>query len=111
MGDISEWLKTTLTSAISAGIVGLVSIVVFLITFRHERKRTIFQCLYAGKRELYSMIMEELYIINEIASKNEDRRLMIKNNYYLKPLKEQKKYLVNLKLIAPTDVINKAEMV
>jgi len=111
MGDISEWLKTTITSAISAVIVALVSISVYLITFRHERKKTIYQCLYAGKLELYSKLMEELKGIHEIASKSQNRRLLSRNNDFVTPLKVQEKYLVNLKLLAPTDVINRAEMV
>jgi len=48
------------SSLIGYAIGGGVSIVVFLFTFRHERKRTIFQCLYAGKQALYSELIEEL---------------------------------------------------
>ncbi|WP_289059358.1 hypothetical protein [uncultured Mesotoga sp.] len=111
MGDISEWIKTCITSAIGAGIVGLVSIAVFFITFRHERKRTIFQCLYSGKLELYSKLMEELKGIHETASKSLNRRLLSRNNDFIKSLKIQSSYLPSLKLLAPTDVIDKAEMV
>lgn len=99
------------SSLIGYVIGGGVSIVVFLFTFRHERKRTIFQCLYAGKVELYSKLMEELEGINETASKSKNRGLLSRNNDFVKPLIVLEKYLVNLKLLAPTDVINKAEMV
>jgi len=109
---------------------GGVSIVVFLFTFRHERKRTIFQCLYAGKQALYSEFIEELLELKKIASQtiesiehikqrnmNDDglvlpgkNKLERKKDSFLKSVDKLEKYLVRLKLIAPSDIIKKAEI-
>jgi len=118
------------SSLIGNVIGGGITIVVFLFTFRHERKRTIFQCLYAGKQALYSEFIEELLEIKKIASQpieliestkskninNKDTilpgitKLEQKKRFFLKSADKLEKYLVRLKLIAPSEIIEKAEM-
>jgi len=99
MGE--EWLKTIIASLIG----GLFPLLGIVFTVKSERKRIIFQSLYADKQILYSKIIEELMKIRDATSISHSQAQNYKRKYFTSSRDQIKTHLVKLELIAPKDII------
>lgn len=101
MEDICEWARVLIASAIG----GLFPLLGVVLTVKSERKRIVFQSLYADKQILYSKIVERLMQIKEILFSTSSRRKSCYEEELPDYLKELKTHLIKLELIAPKEII------
>jgi len=102
MVDICEWARVLIASAIG----GLFPLLGVVFTVKSERKRIVFQSLYADKQMLYSEIVEKLMQIKEIVFSTSSGRKSRYEEELPHCLKELKTNLIKLELIAPRAIIN-----
>ncbi len=98
-----EWFKIIIASLIG----GLFPLLGVVFTVRSERKRIIFQSLYASKQILYSEIIEKLMKIRDsifspwvIAPSRSEREKLFTSH-----MGELRTHLIKLELIAPREII------
>jgi len=96
-----DWVKVIITPVIS----GLLTVFGIFLTLKHERKRIIFQSLYADKQALYMEIIKELMIIKTVASGSNSGSANYKGNSFAPCGEQLETYLIRLELFAPADII------
>ena len=98
-----EWFKIIIASLIG----GLFPLLGVVFTVRSERKRIIFQSLYASKQILYSEIIEKLMKIRDsvFSPRGSAPSRSEKEELFASHMGELKTHLIKLELIAPREII------
>jgi len=96
-----DWLKAIIAPVIS----GLVTVLGIFLALKYERKRIIFQSLYANKQVLYLEIIKELVTIKTVASGSNCGSANYKGNSFAPSGEQLETYLTRLELVAPADII------
>lgn len=100
--EFCEWFKIIIASLIG----GLFPLLGIVFTVRSERKRIIFQSLYANKQILYSEIIEKLMKIRDrVFLPKGSATPQSEKELFTFHMGELKTHLIKLELIAPREII------